>query len=292
MNPTPLVRAVVRYAPGRSVRATGWSVARRAGLHDAPRRFVSRTRFGFRIAGDQARIMPRCLYWFGQWEPLLSAWLRATLRPGDTFLDVGANIGYYTMLASRAVGRRGRVVALEPSPSVRHSLEANLRRNHLTNVTVMAVAGADAEGTTPIYRAAWNDAESSTVPSPGLEQEAVVRAAPVLRLPSEEELRRIRVVKIDVEGAERAVVDGIRADINGVPAVEHLAIEVHPDALATQGSSAHQLIAAVAPFGFKPAWLSVDFSEEAHLERPSSVAPRTDEVPNGALVHLILSRAH
>ncbi|HEX8857374.1 MAG TPA: FkbM family methyltransferase [Thermoleophilaceae bacterium] len=287
---TPVARAAVRYGPTRVWRERAWSRARHAGLHEPSRRFNSRTRFGFTIAGDQALIMPRCLHWFGQWEPLLTTWLRATLQPGDAFLDVGANTGYYTMLASRAVGPSGSVVALEPSATVRSALEANLRRNRMTNVRVLRIAGADREGTAPLYRAPWNDAETSTLPRHGHQREAEVPTAPVLRLPSEDELARMRVAKIDVEGGERAVLDGIRSDIERAPALQHVAIEVHPAELAGQESSAHQLIAGFEPLGFGPSWLPVDFSEAAHLERPSAVVPRLDDVPNDQLVHMILSR--
>ena len=98
----------MRYAPLPAVRARLWSLgAERA---TRPRSFVVRTRYGFRFAGDQRLIMPRCVYWFGHWEPLLSRSLHATLRTGDVVVDVGANTGWYTLLAATAVGPSGRVV--------------------------------------------------------------------------------------------------------------------------------------------------------------------------------------
>src|ERR1700757_5463861 len=56
--------------------------------------------------------IPMCLYLFGTWEPDLAAFLRRRLRPGDTFIDVGANVGYMSALASRLVGPHGAVVAI------------------------------------------------------------------------------------------------------------------------------------------------------------------------------------
>jgi hypothetical protein len=52
--------------------------------------FCARTVYGPRLAGDHRWIMPRCIYWFGVWEPLLSRWVSQRLRPGDVFVDVGA----------------------------------------------------------------------------------------------------------------------------------------------------------------------------------------------------------
>lgn len=71
-----------------------------------------------------------------------------TWKPGDTFLDVGANVGYFTLLASRAVGPGGSVHAFEPSPLLCQRLVADLRRNPFaTNVTVHQVAVSDHRGT-------------------------------------------------------------------------------------------------------------------------------------------------
>jgi FkbM family methyltransferase len=289
---TPVARGYVRHAQRRPGRDAVWSLARRAGLHERPRPFTARTRHGFRIAGDQRAIMPRCLYWFGHWEPLLTRWVRSSLGPGDTFLDVGANIGYFTMLAARAVGPAGTVVALEPSPATRRVLEANLRRNDLRNVRVVAAAAGATEDVIPLYRAPWNDAESSTIAGPGLEHEADVRSVPALSLLSDDELARLRVVKVDVEGAEAAVLEGIRRSADTLPPQADFAVEVHPDVLQrAEGRSVRDLVAAFEPFGYRPSWLPVDFSEAAHLHTPATAGPRSDEVPADQLVHLILSRS-
>ena len=71
-------------------------------------------------------------------DPHVIGFMLRYLDPGDTMIDVGANIGIYSVLAGAIVGRRGRVEAFEPSPTLRPCLEANLRRNELTNVRVHA----------------------------------------------------------------------------------------------------------------------------------------------------------
>src|ERR671922_2698937 len=125
---TPLLRAYIRWAPWRLGKRTLWTWAGEA-LARQRRSFVARTRYGFRIAGDQALIMPRCIYWFGSWEPPLSAWIRRALRPGDVFVDVGANLGYFSLLAARAVAPGGSVVAIEAAAETVRRLEANIARN-------------------------------------------------------------------------------------------------------------------------------------------------------------------
>src|SRR5580765_7707639 len=80
------------------------------------------------------------LYIDGIYEPAEIAWVLARLEPGDVFVDVGANIGVFTVMAAKRVGPTGRVIAFEPSPSVIRYLEENVRLNELTNVTVCPLA--------------------------------------------------------------------------------------------------------------------------------------------------------
>lgn len=69
------------------------------------------------------------IYFFGVWEPAISAFVRSRLEPGDSFIDVGANIGYYTVLASRRVGPSGSVYAVEASPKICSRLRRNVALN-------------------------------------------------------------------------------------------------------------------------------------------------------------------
>ncbi|HEX9841452.1 MAG TPA: FkbM family methyltransferase, partial [bacterium] len=69
------------------------------------------------------------------WEPCETEAFRAALRPGRAVLDVGANVGHYTLVAARAVGPRGHVWAFEPAPRPFAALTANVRLNGLRNVT-------------------------------------------------------------------------------------------------------------------------------------------------------------
>lgn len=68
------------------------------------------------------------------------------LKPGDVFVDVGANIGYFSLLASKLVGPGGRVVAIEASPEVFDLLRRNLELNKAHNVRAVNVAISDREG--------------------------------------------------------------------------------------------------------------------------------------------------
>src|SRR5437763_10402049 len=83
---------------------------------------------------------------FGVWEPHLSGFVRGRLGPGDVFVDVGANSGWYTVLAAQCVGPDGGGVAIEPSAAIVDRLRTQIERNHLANVRVVEEAVSDHVG--------------------------------------------------------------------------------------------------------------------------------------------------
>ena len=146
-----------------------------------------------------------------EWEPNVTAALTRALAPGDVFLDVGAHIGYYTVLASRVVGSRGHVYAFEPSPDTYPRLRANVALNGLRNVTTAQLAVGEEESRAVLYVGApYNTglttldpvlAAKSTTPA----REAIVDVGPVTTVVPPRDLARVRVIKIDVEWHELEV---------------------------------------------------------------------------------------
>ena len=91
------------------------------------------------------------VYLFGTWEPDLTAFLLRRLRPGDTFIDVGGNVGYMSALASRLVGPHGAVVAIKPAPAAGAALQETVTMNDLSNTRLVAAAVSDREGELPLF---------------------------------------------------------------------------------------------------------------------------------------------
>jgi FkbM family methyltransferase len=191
---------------------------------------------GSRMRIDTTDVAGRMLATSGVWEPHVTASLRSVLRRGDVVADVGANIGYFTLLAARLVGSAGRVYAVEPSPGTYAALLDNIGRNGLGNVTpVQAAAGAEAgEATLRDVVEGTNRGASSLRSDPergwGV-RKAVAVTVPMLPLADivlAEEWPSLRVVKIDVEGFEADVVRGLVPilDAGHRPAV---LVEVHTD---------------------------------------------------------------
>jgi FkbM family methyltransferase len=195
-----------------------------------PLRIEATTPDGSRFACHLPDLIQMYIYLFGVWEPDIAALLRGRLREGDVFVDVGANVGFDAVLASRCVGERGRVVAIEASPPVFQRLEETLRLNAQPgNVRLLNMAAGAQRGTLEVYSGpAHNVGLTTTVARPGMRRVASVDAAPLGDLLLEDEVSRVRIVKIDVEGGETAVLAGFIHAIDRLPRDVLIAVELSP----------------------------------------------------------------
>ena len=146
----------------------------------------------------------------GRFEKHITELLRAAVSDGDHFVDVGANLGVYTVLAGKLVGRRGRVLAVEPTPSMIQLLKCNIERNSLVNVTVFPGVVSDRQGNCTLEFVAGGEQYSAIdaiahpdVPS-GQRQKIAVASETLDTLLSRFDLCP-SAIKVDTEGAEALV---------------------------------------------------------------------------------------
>ncbi|MFB1047689.1 FkbM family methyltransferase [Streptomyces chrestomyceticus] len=277
-----LSRWYVRYAPGTLGKAGIVESYLNAGLRDHPRIRRARTRFGATFVTDTQDLIQRYIYLFGVWEPHLTRWLERRLRPGDVFVDVGANIGYYSLLASRLVGEKGAVVALEASSDFHRVLRKQVAINGCGNVRAVNAAISDREEMlTFILASSHNMGANSIVPYAGeAESTFEVAAQPLSDVLSADELARARVIKIDVEGAEGSVVRGLVPLLDQLRSDAELAIEVTPQRMLELGESAEELLGALRAHGFHMYRLPNDYTASrypAALRREAAVPIRWRE---------------
>lgn len=148
------------------------------------------------------------------WDPLLTQFLRAELTLGNVFIDIGAHVGYFTLLAAKHVGQDGKVLAMEPNPTVAALLRQNLARSELRNVIVEEVACSDSDSAPKLILyipSDYNVAKASLSErnaGPGTRVE--VESKLVDQLVVKHSLPRVDLIKIDVEGAELAVFRGMK----------------------------------------------------------------------------------
>lgn len=289
----PLLRTYIRYAPLRAGKATLWSRVIDPYFAWQPHPFVASTVFGMKIAGDARDIIGQYIYYFGQWEPAITRWIASRLRPGDTFVDVGAHLGYYALLAARLVGEHGQVIAIEASPKNFAALRANLARNRVGNVRPLNVAVTDRPGTVRLFAGhAHNSGLTTILADAGLEFEAEVPAAPLAALIPAAERARLRLIKIDVEGAEALVVAGMAGLLADARPELELVIEVSPERLARQGRQAEELLAPFLAAGFRPYRLDNDYAAQSYLAPPRAGTNglRALELPIEGACDVVLSR--
>jgi FkbM family methyltransferase len=143
--------------------------------------------------------------WLGIYERPLQQLLARELKAGDVFYDVGANVGFFSLLASVLVGPRGRIVAFEPLPRNVDLLRANLDLNAATNVSVVAAAVAETAGST-LFATAGSPSMGTMDASRGLE----VPVVGLDELVASGEMPVPTAIKMDIEGAESRALSGAR----------------------------------------------------------------------------------
>jgi FkbM family methyltransferase len=228
----PLVRTIVRYGPP-NVSTAIWNHIGHTRLVGLPHRFTIDTEHG-RFTADSSDMLGRYIYYFGQWEPEISFLMRQRLRPGDTFVDVGANLGWYTLLAAHAVSTAGRVVSIEASPENFSCLKQNVRSNHLENVRLVNEAVWSSQCRLPLFQGPRNHSGISTVmPSfaashRGCEKACEINARPLSELLTPQEISTLRILKIDVEGAECEAFLGLEPILDSVPENLEIFVELNP----------------------------------------------------------------
>jgi len=176
--------------------------------------------------------------------------LKANLSPGDTVLDVGASVGEFTLPLAKIVGEKGRVLAFEPGESTSGRLAENIKLNGLTNVQIFRKALGDQDSAATLFSGGFKC--PSIVPPEGdsdyrtvSEHIEIVRADTFF---ASEKLPVPKAIKIDVEGFEFAVLQGLRG-ILANPSCRLVCLEIHPQLLPT-GVAAEAITELLKGSGF------------------------------------------
>ena len=205
--------------------------------------------FGFRMTLDLADHAERMIY-LGAYEREETALVLRWLRPGMTFLDVGANIGYFSLLAAQRVGQAGRVIAVEPSLHVFAQLDRTLRDNDLP-VERHPIGLSDSAGECTLFLPdeAMPIFSPTMVAHSGSGRSVVV---PVRRLDDCLEawgVAAVDLMKIDVEGHEGKVFAGAGAALSS-GRIRAVLCEFNDFWLRAAGSSPAALFDQLTAAGF------------------------------------------
>jgi FkbM family methyltransferase len=271
------VRAAIRGLPprGRGMRlARAWT--RISSARGAP--MLSREPSGMRLRCDLRDDLSRLIFYRGWVDRALETWLSAWLRPGDTYVDVGAHVGFYVSLALAAIDHSGRVIAFEPLDDNYEKLSMSVREvsDRYANVEVHRAAVGATPGQSTLFRPTgeWEHQAYRASLVPGSNR-APHRPVPVVTLDDTLGPVACRLLKIDVEGAEVDVLRGARSFLSRRQA-EAVLIELNPTALRDANTTTDELVALLSSFGYR-----------AYEIVGATLEPRTEVEVRGEFANLV-----
>jgi len=189
------------------------------------------------------------------WEPEETSAISSRLKPGDVFVDVGANLGYFTLIASDAVGPGGKVFAFEPGPHNFSLLEKNVRINRCANVICERKAVTETNRTLELHLSSFNYGDHRIFRSHddadynrGRQRQSTTVAGVALDsyFPPG---ARVDFLKLDVQGAEYFALQGMKRVLRDNPGVVVL-MEFWPHALREAGVEPNALLDELEELGF------------------------------------------
>jgi FkbM family methyltransferase len=249
---------------------------------------LAQTYFGATIRCHLDDMISRTIFYFGFWEPNNSAVFEQVLKPGDLFVDVGANIGYYSLLASHLVGPEGRVISIEAAPRIYAQLEDNIETNRASNARLINMAVSDRQGSLNIYGGTkWNRGSTSTIKRNDEHVlEATVAAAPLDEMLTPDELARVALIKIDIEGAELPVLQRLISTLDRYSPSMCVMVEIAQDA----GSASQEIFDRFLAAGFEIYAIENEYDMDWYMNwrRPAALQKLT-HLPNRQ-VDVLLAR--
>jgi FkbM family methyltransferase len=206
------------------------------------------------VHGPDDQYVSRRIREEGIWEPFETQLLLQLLSPGDVFVDVGANIGYFSVLAAQVVGDAGGVYAFEPDPGNYELLCSNAELNGLES-RIEAVAGAlsDKDGEGSLFLSDDNFGDHQIFGEAGGRHEisiALYEGSDYLV----GRTGRIDLLKVDTQGSEYRVMAGLMPLLERLANVPCILIELTPWSLRQAGSSGRRLIELLAQLAL-PMWI-------------------------------------
>jgi FkbM family methyltransferase len=184
-----------------------------------------RTVFGSIVRCNARDFVQRRIRFFQIFEHNLTYYTMGQLHEGDLYVDIGANVGYFSLLASRCVGNTGQVISVEADPVTFATLKQNLELNGCLNVSARNVAATATACRIEMTRSDPHNSGCNAITVgtgeggiEGLPFRDIVR----------EDLGRVRFIKIDIEGSEEPILDAILEALPDLPDNLVVASEVSP----------------------------------------------------------------
>lgn len=204
--------------------------------------YVRRMGDGLVFPVDRGTLIGWSVHFFGTYEAEIRRQIHALLRPGAVAIDVGANVGWHTLLMAAMVTPTGRVYAFEPNPTIRERLAAALRANSLTHVDVDPRALSHYEGRSsfvaPAAGSVW-DGTGHLLGDPS-DTAVCVECTTLDAFAKAQGFQRLDLIKIDVEGWELSVLRGGREALESLR--PFILFEHDPRYVSRSGSTGRTIV--------------------------------------------------
>ena len=193
------------------------------------------------------------------YEPELAWLMFRTLHEGNVVIDVGANMGFFALIASRLVGPTGKVIACEPGQNNLPQLRRHLDKNAVTNTQIISYPiwcceeqvtfyiNADSRGGNALFDPAnwWSNEKSRDKPEP-----VAMQSTTIDKLMIKETAAKVRLIKIDTEGAEQKILEGAQGLLSTVRP-PFIVAEINPHGLLQSGCDETTLRKYMSQFGYE-----------------------------------------
>jgi FkbM family methyltransferase len=208
---------------------------------------------GFRMLLDPHECVDSALLFMPQlYEHQEVSFIKCRLKKGDTFLDIGANVGFYTLLSSKIVGAGGMVIAIEASPSTFSLLKHNLKLNECFHNILPLNIGVSNKNeilsmNMPSADGLYKNRGANSFLNKLTDKKVPITCKPLCDIVQESNLQKINGIKIDIEGFEYRVLFDF---LNNIPCAllpDFIIIEQHPNVVKTEGDT----IALLKSHGFQ-----------------------------------------
>ncbi len=174
----------------------------------------------------------------GEYEPKLKKFIKDYLKEGDVFLDIGANIGYFSIVASRIVKKEGSVISIEANPSMVDRLITNLELNKANNVQVINKAASNEKGVLEFYIPNINNSGMASLRAQ--DNSTKINVETIVLDDTLREIKNLDFVKIDIEGAKLIALRGMKSLIIRFNPI--IVLELTDEFLKSFNSSSSDLI--------------------------------------------------
>jgi FkbM family methyltransferase len=216
----------------------------------------------------------------GTYEPAETKLVSKLIQPGSIVLDIGANIGYFTLLFAKLVGPRGHVFAFEPDPYSFDLLLKNINVNNYSNVTAFQFAVSDHDSELQLFRDRFNNLDHRTVSQAKGEEVVVVKGVRLDDFLPTVLDREIDFIKMDIQGSEGWALEGMKNLVRQSNSIQILT-EYWPTGLDQARYGSDKYLRQLSNMGFE----LIDVGEEINGFVSVTVEELASRYPKNLLGH-------